>query len=166
MTGVGVPDGGTRPVTLPLDVDVVFGDGASAAGGGDSGFEQLAANRSHPVNAQRTWRIHAGLIVTIFTRPPHPPIAHSSCPAECKGSDPRQSVSHRQIVWGLTPAARGGSFQAPVTTETSAASISALCISSHGGSLSSRPSCDSSSSAVNPGSIVATSNSTPPGSLK
>ena len=36
----------------------------------------------------------------------------------------------------------------------------------HGGSLSDRPSTASSSSAVNPGSMVATSNSTPPGSRK
>ena len=38
--------------------------------------------------------------------------------------------------------------------------------SSHGGSLSARPSDDTSSSTVNPGAIVATSNSTPPGSRK
>src|SRR5262249_14995640 len=38
--------------------------------------------------------------------------------------------------------------------------------SSQGGSLSARPSDDRSSSTVNPGAVVATSNSTPPGSRK
>src|SRR5262249_15478103 len=38
--------------------------------------------------------------------------------------------------------------------------------SSHGGSFRARPSDDRSSSTVNPGAVVATSNNTPPGSRK
>src|SRR5262249_49737482 len=45
-------------------------------------------------------------------------------------------------------------------------SMSTRFCSSHGGSFIAPPSAGSSSSAVNPGSIVATSKSTPPGSRK
>src|SRR5207248_11366573 len=47
-------------------------------------------------------------------------------------------------------------------TERGIASMLARLGSYHGGSFSERPSADTSSSAVNPGAIVATSNSTPP----
>ena len=60
--------------------------------------------------------------------------------------------------------ARSGDRQR--SSRGSVASISARYGSSHGGSFSSRPSAGSGSSTVNPGAIVATSNSTPPGSRK
>ena len=47
-----------------------------------------------------------------------------------------------------------------------AASIAARLASCHGGSFSDAPSCDSGSSTVKPGAMVATSISTPPGSRK
>ena len=64
------------------------------------------------------------------------------------------------------PAVRRAGPRQRYSTGARLASIAARYGSSHGGSFSSRPSDDSSSSAVNPGCMVATSNSTPPGSRK